>query len=76
MEKYESVVKSFSKFFNAEDLVCQVGQKVDRREFEKTLEKMASCELIETTDKKIDALHTRLKHLSVFMSELAASNLP
>lgn len=76
MEKYDAVVKNFGKLFNSEDLLSKIADKIDRREFEKHLEKKASSDLVESADQKIEALHTRLKHLSVFMSELAASNLP
>ena len=68
--KYEQVCSKFKKFFSEDELIYQIGDKVDKKMFAHMDELKASKIELEQTEQLICNLNDRVKHLSNLMCTL------
>ena len=76
LEKYETVAKNFQKFFNEDELMRIVKNKVDYDTMEKMTHSKASRKEFESSLEITTNLYQRLRHLSILVVELARVLVP
>lgn len=76
MRKYETIRKSFAKFFESEVLQKTLDSKVDELKFDKVVETKVSHEELSTL-LQVQNLHDRkMKHMAMILVEIAKSLIP
>ena len=76
LKKYQAVLVKFEKFFNSEDFKTTLDKKVDFDFMFENNELMAKVTDFKTLKENVEHNEEKLKHLSVFASELANVILP
>ena len=76
LKKYQAVLVKFEKFFNSEDFKTTLDKKVDFDFMLENNELMAKVTDFQTLKENVEHNEEKLKHLSVFASELANVILP
>ena len=71
LTNYDHVYKSFSMFFNDEDLRAQLASKAHQSQIEMIQQTKADMKYIQHLEYMIDNLDKKMKHLGVFQYELA-----
>ena len=76
LEKYEQVANNFKKFFNEDELMRIVKNKVDYETLEKMTHNKASRKEFDASVEITTNLFNRLKHLSMLVVEVARVMVP
>ena len=76
MENFETISRDFRQFFNYQDLTQLIEGKADKQTLFSIGEDKASNRYVQELEQSIGDQANKLKHLSVFASELADSLLP
>jgi hypothetical protein len=76
MVKYDRVLKSFSKFFDSDEILHIIENKVDVDTVQTLNEIKANKVDVEGLVVLIESLHKRLKHICIVQVEVARSMVP
>ena len=65
LEKYDSVVKCFSQFFNSDDLNERLSKKADIEKIDEIVKNKSSKMETEKLNLVVEEVYHRLKHISI-----------
>lgn len=75
LDNYEQVVKSFSKFFDTDELAAVLERKADMELVRRLQDNKAEAKDLTVLQANLNALNNRLKHVSVVQAELAEATV-
>jgi hypothetical protein len=75
-KKYDKVEKSFSRFFNSDDLEVNFARKANVEHFEDLQVKKAGRDELKSLSERVDSLFERMKHLAVLQREISIGLQP
>ena len=76
MDNYEGVANNFKSYFGEQHIKAQFAEKANAGEVARAMELKASKTEFNQLSSAIEALHDRLKQMSILQSEIAKSVLP